>query len=127
MTWVLVGVFGALGAFARYGVSGLVQRLWPTTFPVGTLIVNVTGAFAAGLLLGVAAERDVPDLFLAAAGVGFLGGYSTFSTWMVESVLAAESGGRVGLRRAVENLAIPLIVGVSAVAIGFAIGQWEYR
>lgn len=127
MTWVLVGVFGALGALARYGVSGLVQRLWPTTFPVGTLIVNVTGAFAAGLLLGVATESDVPDLLLAAAGVGFLGGYSTFSTWMVESVLAAESGGRVGLRRAVENLTIPLIVGVAAVAIGFAIGQWAYR
>jgi CrcB protein len=124
VTWVLIGVFGALGALARYGVSGFVQRWWPTAFPGGTLIVNVTGAFAAGVLLGAAVGRDVPDLFLAAAAVGFLGGYSTFSTWMVESVLAAESGGRVGLRRAGENLTIPLIGGVAAVAIGFTIGQW---
>ncbi len=124
MTWVVVGAFGALGALTRYGVSGLVQRLWRTTFPIGTLVVNLTGAFAAGLLLGIATGRDVPDLLVAAAGVGFLGGYSTFSTWMVESVLAAESGGRVGLRRAGENLVIPLIAGVAVVGIGFAIGQW---
>lgn len=124
MTWVLIGTFGALGALARYGVSGAVQRVWRTTFPVGTLVVNLTGAFGAGLLLGVAVGRDVPDLVLLGAGVGFLGGYSTFSTWMVETVLAAESGGRIGLRRAGENLAIPLIAGVALAAVGFTIGQW---
>jgi CrcB protein len=124
MTWVVVGVFGALGALARYGVSGIVQRMWRTTFPVGTLVVNLSGALAAGLLLGVGTARDVPDLLVAAAGVGFLGGYSTFSTWMVESVLAAESGGRVGLRRAAENVVVPLVAGIAAVAIGFAIGRW---
>ena len=124
MTWVVVGVFGALGALSRYGVSGAVQRLWPTTFPVGTLIVNLTAAFGAGVLLGVATGREVPDLLLVGAGIGFLGGYSTFSTWMVETVLAAESGGGIGLRRAGENLAIPLIAGVALAAIGYAIGQW---
>ena len=124
MTWVVVGAFGALGALARYGVSGIAQLMWRTTFPVGTLVVNITGAFAAGLLLALVTGRDVPDLLVTAAGVGFLGGYSTFSTWMVESVLAAESGGRVGLRRAAENLVVPLVAGVAAVAIGFTIGQW---
>ena len=124
MTWVVVGVFGALGALARYGVSGVAQLLWRTTFPVGTLVVNLTGALGAGLLLGLMTDRDVPDLLVVAAGVGFLGGYSTFSTWMVESVLAAESGGRVGLRRAAENLVVPLVAGIVAVAIGFAIGRW---
>jgi CrcB protein len=124
MTWVVVGVFGALGALARYGVSGIVQRMWRTTFPVGTLVVNLSGALAAGLLVGVGTAHDVPDLLVAAAGVGFLGGYSTFSTWMVESVLAAESGGRVGLRRAAENVVVPLVAGIAAVAIGFAIGRW---
>lgn len=124
MTWVVIGVFGALGALARYGVSGAVQRLWRTTFPVGTLVVNLTGALGAGLLLGIAVGRDVPDLVLLGAGVGFLGGYSTFSTWMVETVLAAESGGGVGLRRAAENLAVPLIAGVALAGLGFTIGQW---
>ena len=124
MTWIAIGLFGAVGALARYGVSGIVQLLWRTTFPIGTLVVNLTGAFAAGLLLGLATGRDVPDMFVAAAGVGFLGGYSTFSTWMVETVLTAETGGRVGLRRAAENLAVPLFAGVAVAGIGFTIGQW---
>lgn len=122
MTWLLIGVMGALGALARYGVSGIVQRRWQTTFPVGTLVVNLTGALGAGLLLGIVTGRSVPDLALVAAGVGFLGGYSTFSTWMVETVLAAESGGRSGVRRAAENLAVPMVVGVVAVWIGFVLG-----
>ncbi len=122
MTWLLIGVMGALGALARYGVSGIVQRRWQTTFPVGTLVVNLTGALGAGLLLGIVTGHSVPDLALVAAGVGFLGGYSTFSTWMVETVLAAESGGRSGVRRAAENLAIPMAAGVVAVWIGFILG-----
>ncbi len=122
MTWLLIGVMGALGALARYGVSGIVQRRWQTTFPVGTLVVNLTGALGAGLLLGIVTGHSVPDLALVAAGVGFLGGYSTFSTWMVETVLAAESGGRSGVRRAAENLAIPMAAGVVAVWIGFVLG-----
>jgi len=122
MTWLLIGVMGALGALARYGVSGIVQRRWQTTFPVGTLVVNLTGALGAGLLLGIVTGHSVPDLALIAAGVGFLGGYSTFSTWMVEAVLAAESGGRSGVRRAAENLALPMAAGVVAVWIGFVLG-----
>ena len=122
MTWLLVGVMGAVGALARYGVSGIVQRRWQTTFPVGTLVVNLSGAFGAGLLLGFGTGRTVPDLALVAAGIGFLGGYSTFSTWMVETVLAAESGGRSGVLRAAENLVAPMVGGVVAVWIGFVLG-----
>ena len=124
MTWVVVGAFGAIGSIARYGVSGAIQRLGKTTFPIGTLVVNLTGAFGAGLLLGIATGTDVPDMVLLAAGVGFLGGYSTFSTWMVETVLSAESGGGIGLRRASENLLGPLVAGVALAGIGYAIGQW---
>lgn len=124
MTWVVVGFFGAFGALARFGVSGVVQRLWRTTFPVGTLVVNVTGAFAAGVFVGLAVGRSLPDVLVVAAAVGFLGGYSTFSTWMVESVLAAETGGQVGIRRATENLVVPLVAGVVVAGIGYALGQW---
>jgi CrcB protein len=124
MTWIAVAAFGALGALARYGVSGIVQRLWRTAFPVGTLVVNLSGAFAAGLLLGIASMRTVSEIVILAGGVGFLGGYTTFSTWMVETVLAAESGGRSGKRRAAENLVIPLVGGVIAVSVGFALGRW---
>ncbi len=124
MTWVVVGVFGAFGALARYGVSGMVQRLWRTTFPVGTLVVNLTGAFAAGVLAGLVTGRVLSDLLVAAAAVGFLGGYSTFSTWMVETVLAGETGGGAGIRRAAENLVVPLVAGVVLAGIGYALGRW---
>lgn len=124
MTWLLVAVLGGLGALTRYGVSGIVQHRWRTTFPVGTLVVNLTGAFAAGVLVGFTAGRSVPDLALFAGGVGFLGGYTTFSTWMVETVLAGESGGRSGKRRAAENLIVPLVAGVAAVWMGVVLGGW---
>lgn len=124
MTWLLVGVFGALGAFSRYQVSGIVQRRWKTLFPVGTLVVNLSGACAAGILAGLAAGRGVPDAVLAAVGVGFLGGYTTFSTWMVETVLAERSGGRVGVERGVQNILTTLVLGVAVVTVGFALGGW---
>lgn len=124
MSYLLIGVFGALGAFFRYRVSGIVQRNWPTVFPAGTLVVNLSGAFVAGILAGVAAGRGVSDVVLAAGGVGFLGGYTTFSTWMVETVLTERSGGRIGVRRGVENILLTLVPGVVFVAAGFAIGGW---
>ena len=124
MTWVLIGIFGALGAFSRYRVSGIVQRRWTTLFPVGTLVVNLTGAFAAGVLTGLATGRGVPDVILVGVGIGFLGGYTTFSTWMVETVLTERSGGRIGVRRGVENILLTLVLGVVLAAIGFAIGGW---
>ncbi|MEN8235684.1 MAG: CrcB family protein, partial [Actinomycetota bacterium] len=92
--------------------------------PIGTLVVNLTGAFAAGILLGLAVDGDVSDFTAVAVGVGFLGGYTTFSTWMVETVLAAESGGHSGVRRAAENLAIPFFGGLVVVAAGFGLVSW---
>ena len=124
MTWLLIGAFGALGAFSRYRVSGIVQRRWKTLFPVGTLVVNLTGALAAGILAGLALGRGLPDAVLAALGVGFLGGYTTFSTWMVETLLVERSGGRIGIKRSVQNVVVTLVVGVALVGAGYALGSW---
>jgi CrcB protein len=73
ITWIAVTVLGSLGAYARYRI-GLALR------PRGTLVVNLTGAFAAGLLAGSGVSATV----LMILGTGFLGAYTTFSTWMVE-------------------------------------------
>jgi len=124
VTWLAIGVFGALGAFSRYRVSGVVQRRWKTLFPAGTLTVNLSGALAAGILAGLATGRGLPDMVLAALGVGFLGGYTTFSTWMVETILAERSGGPVGVTRGLFNLLVTLVGGVVLVAAGFALGRW---
>jgi CrcB protein len=73
ITWVAMTVLGSLGAYARYRI-GLALR------PRGTLVVNLTGAFAAGVLAGA----GVGATALMILGTGFLGAYTTFSTWMVE-------------------------------------------
>jgi CrcB protein len=124
VTWLLIGAFGALGAFSRYRVSGIVQRRWKTLFPVGTLVVNLSGALAAGILAGLALGRGVPDAVLLALGVGFLGGYTTFSTWMVETLLAERSGGRIGIKRSIQNVVVTLVVGVALAGAGYALGSW---
>jgi len=123
VTALLVAVFGGLGSLARYGVSGIVQRSGRSSFPAGTLVVNLTGAFLGGALAGLAYGHAVNEMVLAAAGAGFLGGYTTFSTWMVETVLAAEAGGRSGTRRATVNLAAHLAGGLALVVVGFAAGS----
>jgi CrcB protein len=87
MTWVGVAVLGALGAYARFAVGELVNLRRPGSFPAGTFVVNVTGAFALGLLTGLSVTGDA----LLVLGAGLLGSYTTFSTWMVE---ARALGGR---------------------------------
>jgi len=90
------------------------DRLHPH-LPVGTLVVNVSGAFVLGLLAGAAVEGDMRLLF----GAGLLGSYTTFSTWMVETQRIEEAGRR---RIAVTNLVFSIVLGLAAAVLGHAIG-----
>jgi CrcB protein len=113
--WVGVAVLGGFGALARFGLTLLVaDRLHPH-LPVGTLAVNLSGAFLLGLLAGAAVEGDARLLL----GVGALGSYTTFSTWMVETKRIEEAGKR---RIAVTNIVLSIVLGLAAVAFGHAIG-----
>jgi CrcB protein len=91
---LLVGAGGAIGAMMRFGVSSLIGRLWPMGFPLATLIVNIAGSFAMGLLIGWLA-RSMPAwapearLFIA---VGVLGGFTTFSAFSLDAVALIERG-----------------------------------
>lgn len=123
MIWVLILVGGAVGGVARYGVTGVVQRRSAGDFPAGTLVVNLTGALAAGLVVGLVASRGFDDSVVTWLTTGFLGGYTTFSTWMVESNFAAAEGGAAGFRRAVANLAVPLVGGVGLAYLGYWFGS----
>jgi len=120
---MLILVGGAVGGVARYGVTGVVQRRSAGEFPSGTLVVNLTGALAAGFVVGLVASRGFDDSVVAWLTTGFLGGYSTFSTWMVESNFAAAEGGSAGFRRAVVNLAVPLVGGVALAYLGYWFGS----
>jgi CrcB protein len=113
--WIGVAVLGGAGAVARFVVTELVTLRLGDRFPFGTLVVNLTGAFLLGLLVGVAAGEDV----LLLAGVGVLGGYTTFSTWMLETQRLDEHGARAG---ALANIVVSVAAGVGAVALGRLLG-----
>ena len=88
LTWIGVGVLGAVGSWARFRVGGLVAARRPSAFPLGTLVVNLTGGFLLGGLTGLSVTGEPLLVF----GTGLLGGYTTFSTWMVEAQRLVEDG-----------------------------------
>lgn len=111
---------GFFGSVARYVVAGAVSRI-DETFPWGTFVVNVTGSFAVGLLVAAFAHRIVvhPDLRIAVT-VGFLGAYTTFSTFALETFEFAEThaGGW-----AVVNVGASIVAGLAAVWLGVIAGR----
>ena len=116
-----IAIAGALGALARYGLDGLVSRRTGGGFPWGTLAVNVTGAFALGLLFTLLAERYVAAPWLRSAiTIGFLGAYTTFSTLSLESFRLLEDGAP-GLAAA--NLLGSCGAGLAAVWLGTVAGR----
>jgi len=90
---LLIAVFGAMGTLARYGLQGLVQVKMGSTFPYGTLAINLTGCFFLGLMGQFTLNRMVvsPELRMAIA-VGFFGGYTTFSSFGWETAKMLEAG-----------------------------------
>jgi fluoride exporter len=109
-----------LGSVFRYGVDRIVQRRAETVFPAGTLVVNTTAAFAIGIVAGLVAHHGVSPTAAKLSVVGFVGGYSTFSTWTFETLALAESGALVG---AGLNLAITFLGGLALAAGGYGIGS----
>ncbi|MEP6687326.1 MAG: fluoride efflux transporter CrcB [Gemmatimonadales bacterium] len=117
MVWY-IAVGSAIGGVSRYLVGGLTQRLMGGTFPVGTLLINVTGSFLLGLILryGVETSTLTPEV-RAFLTIGFCGGYTTFSTFSYETVALAEDG-----QWSRAALYVALSVGLSLVGtfLGFA-------
>jgi CrcB protein len=89
---VAIGVAGAAGALARYGIANVALRRHSHGFPWGTFLVNVSGAFALGLIVALAVQRwALSDWLRSAITIGFLGSYTTFSTFSLDTYrLAAE-------------------------------------
>jgi CrcB protein len=118
---VLVGIGGFAGAVLRWVVDGWVAERNPSAFPFGTLVINLTGSFALGVLFAWVIERNVlPADVRLPLMVGFLGAYTTFSTFMLESWRLVETGS-VGL--AIANLAGSVGLGLVAVVLGLAVGR----
>jgi len=115
MTLLLVALLGGLGAAARFVVDGLIRGRWSRVFPLATVLINVSGSALLGLLSGAMAYHSLaPNAYLVAS-VGFCGGYTTFSTAMVETVRLAQQG---DYRRSVVNALGTLLLAVGAAALG---------
>lgn len=119
MIWVALG--SAIGGPARYFVSGLVGRRIGETFPWGTMVVNVSGAFLVGLTAAAAAAGGVLPMPVAwqIAVTGFLGAYTTVSSFSLQTIALVRDG---QLLKAGGNIALSLLLCLLAVTLGYGIG-----
>jgi fluoride exporter len=115
LAWAAVGALGGAMAIARFLVDSTVATRLEGDFPVGTLAVNLSGAVVLGVFAGVALSGTAYTI-LAGGGIGT---YTTFSTWMLESHRAGEGG---DARVLWLNIAVSLVAGIAAVALGHWIG-----
>jgi fluoride exporter len=116
-----VAIGSAIGGVSRYLFGGLVQRLLDTTFPAGTLLVNISGSFLLGAILRYAI--DTPTLspeIRAFLTIGFCGGYTTFSTFSYETVAMLEDG---QWTRAGVYVAASVLVSLVGVFLGLAFAR----
>jgi fluoride exporter len=121
VTLILIAVGGALGSVARYLVDGWVLDRVGATFPFGTLVVNLSGAFVLGLLSALTIDRSIlPADIRAPVMIGFLGAYTTFSTLMLESWRLVESGEVVA---GTVNVVGSAALGILAVLTGLTVGR----
>lgn len=109
------GLLGGLGSVCRLLLDQAVSDRVDRDFPHGTLAVNLTGSFALGVVVGAAIGAD--GLWLV--GAGLVGGYTTFSTWALESHRLAEDGQG---RQAAANLLVSLVLGLGAAWLGRKVG-----
>ncbi len=119
--WAVLGVAvtGGLGAVARYLVDLVIRRPGRRPYPLGTLVINLTGSLLLGLLAGAGASGRLPPEALVILGAGLLGGYTTFSSASQEVVELFRD------RRPVAGLvhSVAMVIGaVAAAAVGLAVG-----
>jgi CrcB protein len=125
--FIAVALGSAIGGAARYGVSGLVARSFGETFPWGTLVVNVAGS----LLIGLVATVTGPDGRLLVSPVarqfampGFFGGFTTFSSFSLQTLSLAQDGEWLW---AAGNVVLSVVLCLVGVWLGAALGAWINR
>jgi CrcB protein len=122
LPYLLVGVGGFVGANARYVVARGVGALFETRFPLGTFITNISGSFLLGILGAIVAQKVTPnsEAMRLALGVGFLGAFTTFSTFEFETHALLEDGSWL---TASANILGSLFVGLIALRAGLVVAK----
>jgi CrcB protein len=116
MTPLLIALGGGLGATARFVLDGFIAHRNPFRFPLGTVVINVTGSLLLGLLTGAVIAHGGPSELKLVLGTGFLGGFTTFSTASVEAVRIA--AGTRSLTLAFAHATGMLVVSLAAAGLG---------
>ncbi len=111
--WAAVMVIGGIGSMARYMIDRTVARRTAGSFPFGTLTVNITGA----VILGFLAALPMSHHAFLLTGTAFVGAYTTFSTWMLETQRLSEER---QFGPAITNIAVSVVLGIAAAFTG----QW---
>ena len=126
MPYLLVGLGGFLGANARFVVARLVGAAFETRFPLGTFAINISGSFLLGVLGTIVTQKVLPnsESMQLALGVGFLGAFTTFSTFEFETHALFEDGSWL---TATTNIFASLFVGLVAVRAGIVVAKTWLR
>jgi CrcB protein len=121
MRYLLVGLGGFLGANARYILGAWLATRFNTTFPIETLIINITGSFILACFLALATTRfNWPPSYRLLLAVGFVGSYTTFSTFTYESLSLLDQG---DLRYFLLNVVGSALLGLFAGYLGLVVGR----
>jgi CrcB protein len=122
MPYLLVGLGGFIGANTRFVVARLAGALFETRFPLGTFVINVSGSFLLGVLGTLVAQKVMPnsESMRLALGVGFLGAFTTFSTFEFETHALFDDGSWL---TATTNMFASLLVGLLAVGAGIVVAK----
>lgn len=116
INYLMVFIGGSLGAVCRYAISIQMKRIVSTEFPLATFLINLLGSFLLGLLLSAGAD----GLMQLLLGTGFLGGFTTFSTFQIENVMLFKKGSYAML---IAYAAASAILCILAAFMGFWIGN----
>ena len=122
MPYLLVGLGGFIGANARFVVARVVGAMFETRFPLGTFVINISGSFLLGVLGTIVAQKVMPnaEAMRLALGVGFLGAFTTFSTFEFETHALFDDGSWL---TATTNMFASLFVGLLAVRAGIVVAK----
>ena len=121
MTILGVAIAGALGALARYGLGGFITSRIPSTFPWETFVINVSGSLIIGVLFVIFTEKLMPHPALRASlMVGFVGAYTTFSTFSLETIRLVQDG---SIALAAANIFGSVGAGLVAVWLGIVLAR----
>jgi CrcB protein len=122
MPYLLVGLGGFIGANARFVVARLVGAMFETRFPLGTFVINISGSFLLGVLGTIVAQKVMPnsEAMRLALGAGFLGAFTTFSTFEFETHALFDDGSWL---TATTNMFASLFVGLLAVRAGIVVAK----